>query len=617
MAERDASQLKTLLETISGEEAATLVRRPSSTVAPPHDLKLGKKAFEVLKTLAHDPRGLVDEAQLGEGGMGVVRLARQVALDRHVAVKALKPTLRAQHDVEALLAEAWLTGGLEHPNILPVYSLSLDAAGLPVLVMKRIEGVTWGQLIRDPGLMAKHAPDRAPLDEHLRILGQVCNAVHFAHARGVVHRDLKPDNVMVGAFGEVYVVDWGIATAFGPATQLAGTPAYMAPEMLGTPGAMLTAKTDVYLLGAMLFEVLVGRAPHQATSPRDLFDVVLRSEPNLPDSAPPELAALVRKSMRAAPDLRPESALEFRRALEAFDQHQGSNALAEQSMLRATELRELTTAAQPDRKRIDALFSECRFGLRMALNGWAGNERARNALDGVLEDMVRFELAKGSARAAQLLVSEFDCPAPLRAELDAALAREADKDVKLKRLASLEVQLDPRTGSRTRTVVAIAIGLIWILAPLIGQAFGVTPRQELVATVPLTLFTGALLITLRIKALFRPANWTPLNQQLLDAVLFANIVQSIVVVVLYLGDVDLGVYGHAILAAYWAFLSGLIAVTLLRSVWITTVGYLVAAAVSWRWPELRMWATMFASLVLCLNALVLVKHLPDTRVGRP
>jgi serine/threonine-protein kinase len=147
-----------------------------------------------------------------------------------------------------------------------VYSLSLDEAGLPVLVMKRIEGVTWGQLLRDPAAMAKHAPDRPPLDEHLRILGQVCNAVHFAHARGVVHRDLKPDNVMVGAFGEVYVVDWGIATAFGPATQLAGTPAYMAPEMLGTPGARLSAKTDVYLLGAMLFEVLVGRAPHQVTS---------------------------------------------------------------------------------------------------------------------------------------------------------------------------------------------------------------------------------------------------------------------------------------------------------------------------------------------------------------
>jgi hypothetical protein len=132
----------------------------------------------------------------------------------------------------------------------------------------------------------------------------VAQGLQAAHARSIVHRDLKPDNVMVGSFGEVYVVDWGIATAFGPATQLAGTPAYMAPEMLGTPGARLSARTDVYLLGAMLFEVLVGRAPHQATSPRDLFDVVLRSEPALPDTVPSELAALVRRAMRAAPDQR-------------------------------------------------------------------------------------------------------------------------------------------------------------------------------------------------------------------------------------------------------------------------------------------------------------------------
>ncbi len=606
----DLGTAQTLLDTLSVEQGETLVRRPGSTVAPPHDLKLGKRAFEVLKTLTHDPRGLVDQAQLGEGGMGVVRLARQVALDRHVAMKSLKPTLRAQHDVEALLAEAWLTGGLEHPNILPVYSLSLDEAGLPVLVMKRIEGVTWGQLLRDPAAMAKHAPDRPPLDEHLRILGQVCNAVHFAHARGVVHRDLKPDNVMVGAFGEVYVVDWGIATAFGPATQLAGTPAYMAPEMLGTPGARLSAKTDVYLLGAMLFEVLVGRAPHQATSPRDLFDVVLRSEPALPDTVPSELAALVRRAMHAAPDQRPESALEFRRALEAFLEHQGSNALAGQSMLRATELNSLTAAAEPNRKRIDALFSECRFGLRMALNGWPGNERARRALDAVLENMVRFELEKGSPRAAQLLAAEFECPAALRAQLEASLAREADKDVKLKRLESLEVQLDPRTGSTMRTVVALAIGSLWVLAPLVGRHLGVDPREELVNTAPLTILTGLLLVGIRIKAVFRPANWTPLNRQLLDAVLFANLVQSTAVVALYFGGVDLGVRGTALVAAYWSFVAGLVAVTLLRSVWLTSLGYLSAALVTWRWPELRTWATMGASVVLCLNALWLAHHPP-------
>jgi serine/threonine-protein kinase len=138
-------EAEVLLQTLKGE-AQTLVRSPSSTVAPPQDGLIGRRALEILKGLVFDPKALVDEAPLGEGGMGVVRLAKQVALDRHVAVKFLRPEHRAPSDVEALLSEAWLAGALEHPNILPVYSVGLDAQGLPVIVMKRIEGRTWSTL---------------------------------------------------------------------------------------------------------------------------------------------------------------------------------------------------------------------------------------------------------------------------------------------------------------------------------------------------------------------------------------------------------------------------------------------------------------------------------------
>ena len=236
------AELDDFLQTLQGE-ARTVVRNPTSTVAPPGDGAIGRRALEVLKRLTHDPRALVDEGPLGEGGMGVVHLEKQVALDRKVAIKFLRADTRTAHDVEALLSEAWRAGALEHPNILPIHALSLDEAGYPVIVMKRIEGVTWQALLRDPAAMAAHAPGKHPLDEHLRILQQVCNAAHFAHTRGIVHRDLKPENVMVGSFGEVYVVDWGLACAPGPAGQLAGTPAYMAPEMTGRGD--ISVQTDV------------------------------------------------------------------------------------------------------------------------------------------------------------------------------------------------------------------------------------------------------------------------------------------------------------------------------------------------------------------------------------
>jgi serine/threonine-protein kinase len=594
-----------LLKTITREQAATLVRSPGSTLMPPHDARLGKKALDVLRTLTHDPKALVDHAPLGQGGMGVIRVAKQVALDRHVAVKTLKPGLGAAHDVEALLAEAWMAGGLEHPNILPVYSLSLDENGKPVLVMKRIEGVTWATLLHDADAMKKHAPDRSALEEHLRILQMVCNAVHFAHSRGVIHRDLKPENVMVGAFGEVYVVDWGIATTAGPALQLAGTPAYMAPEMLGGAGASLSERTDVYLLGAMLFEVLSGKPPHSASTPHELFEVVRRSKPNLPADAPDELAALVRACMSVSPADRPASALAVRRSLEAFLEHQGSNALAAQSEKRAAELRTLTAQPAHERTRIDALFSECRFGLQQALVSWPGNVRARKTLDEVLELMVRFELRHGSPRSAQVLLAELPAPPPtLKADVDSALAREADKDVQLQRLKDLERSLDPTLGTMSRTALALLIGLTWVVLPLLGNAlFAVPEGTELLRSAPVAVLCAVVLTGVGVYAQRNRRNWTTLNRQLLRIVVFAMTMQAVLCTGSYLLGFESTPRSIALLPAYWAFVAGLVAISIFPAVWPTALGYLGAAFAVWNWPEHRYAITSVPSIVLVLNAL--------------
>ena len=190
--------------------------------------------------------------RLGEGGMSVVELARQNALNREVAVKSPKDA--KSRKATALLHEAYVTGRLEHPHIVPIYMLGTDGAGKPHIVMKRIDGQSWQDILVAAD---RHAPDFLP--RQLQTFLQVCTAVRFAHDRGIVHRDIKPENVMIGEFGEVYLMDWGLAVRLSaddpvlPAPKevagLSGTPALMAPEMTENDAANVDRRTDVFLLG--------------------------------------------------------------------------------------------------------------------------------------------------------------------------------------------------------------------------------------------------------------------------------------------------------------------------------------------------------------------------------
>ena len=195
---------------------------------------------------------LVARGELGRGGMGVVLRAEQRSLERDVAVKTTD--VSDERAARALVREGRLMGGLEHPSVVPVHALGMGAAGRPLLVMKRVEGVTWRTLLRDPEhegwkpLLGGHQ-DR--LRAHVEILAEVCRALAFAHDRGVVHRDVKPENVMIGGFGEVYLLDWGVALRLRDretdAIALVGTPGYLAPEMISGNPEEVDARTDVYL----------------------------------------------------------------------------------------------------------------------------------------------------------------------------------------------------------------------------------------------------------------------------------------------------------------------------------------------------------------------------------
>ena len=146
--------------------------------------------------------GLSDTGEeLGRGGMGVVRAAIQRSLGRQVAVKAPMAEDPPAHVVRALLQEAFVTGILDHPNVLPIHDVVFDARGRPQIVMKRVEGQPWAALARKPAEILASFGAADPLEWNLGVFLQVCNAVAYAHDRGILHRDLKLDNVMIGRFG--------------------------------------------------------------------------------------------------------------------------------------------------------------------------------------------------------------------------------------------------------------------------------------------------------------------------------------------------------------------------------------------------------------------------------
>jgi eukaryotic-like serine/threonine-protein kinase len=413
---------------------------------------------------------------LGEGGMGEVHLARQRSLARDVAVK----TARAGADAAlALLQEAITAGSLEHPGIVPVHALGRDATGQPVLVMKRIEGVAWRELVRDPQHAAWSRFTGATEDRlgfHLNVLVQVSNAIHFAHTRGLIHRDIKPENVMVGDFGEVYLVDWGTALSVagaenGTSGSFVGTPAYAAPEMLD--GEKLDARTDVYLLGATLHEILTRRTRHAG---KTLFEVLqaarLSAPPTYDDEVPRELAELCQQATARDRTKRPATAAVFRQAVTDYLRHRSSIALCASAHQRLGELISAIggqTGARADAARVYRLLSETRFGFEQALREWKDNIVAHAGLAACTKAMVEFEIARRDPRAARALLQELADPAPALLAAVETLELNLDQErARAGRLSELEHDLDMSVSSKQRTRFLLFLALLmtatWVYA---------------------------------------------------------------------------------------------------------------------------------------------------------
>jgi len=420
------------------------------------------------------PKERLDLGRLiGRGGMGVVHEAQQRSLRRAVAVKEPKAEKPDLHVVSALIREAWVTGLLDHPNIIPVHILAQEE-GRPRIVMKRVDGVEWAQKLASETRLANGNLGASRLEEHLRILIEVCHAIDFAHARGIVHLDLKPTNVMVGDYGEVYVLDWGVAAGFGPLrlswmpdvttiSHVVGTPGYLSPEQAEGDGEAFGPATDVYLLGAILHEIVTGEKPHPGPMVISLMSSHAARPKEYGPHVPAELARLLNRAMAAEPSDRFPSVRSFLGALEDYLRHRRSDALTRDALHKLSQLDALRE--HPDASTdTAAVITECRFGLQQALRIWPQNPEAHEGLVHLSTAVVEQALEDRDGEAAVEALDEHPEPtADLKSRVDALEAELLAQEREASALREHGRQHDHSLFRQQRVLLTAVCGVAWVL----------------------------------------------------------------------------------------------------------------------------------------------------------
>jgi WD40 repeat protein/serine/threonine protein kinase len=365
---------------------------------------------------------------IGEGGMGVVYAAHQSSIARTVAVKMLKPSAKVREEQrDKFISEAVVTGELDHPNIVPIYDLGSNDEGALFYSMKRVRGTPWDKVIHQKSL-----------DDNVGILMRVADAVAFAHAGGVIHRDLKPENVMLGDYGEVLVMDWGLARitpefahvdAVYQADSLGGTPAYMSPEMAKGPVESINKTSDIYLLGAILYEIIGGQPPH---SGRDVMQCLMAASQNRIDAIryDGELKEIALKAMATQQEDRYQTVKDLQEAIHVYQSHSESLVLtahANQNLQKARSSKDYQ------------LFARALYGFQESLSLWDQNHRARLLLSETQRDYATSALDKGDLDlAASLLDKNHAEHQPLIAKIEKA-RKERDARQRRLRLAKFAV----------------------------------------------------------------------------------------------------------------------------------------------------------------------------------
>jgi hypothetical protein len=313
--------------TQSRDEAEPVHVIESIPVGGEHDIPEQVIVAEGIPTPTH----LILYPELGRGAMGRIHPATDRNLLRHVALKRLDRNLsEVPMYRDGFIAEAQMTGQLEHPNIVPVHELAVGENGVPYFTMKLVQGVAFDEWLGDPA----HLPGTTErLEEGLEVFLKVCDAVAYAHHRGVIHRDLKPENIMVADFGQVYLMDWGLARltktrpASGAESQMeargaVGSPGYLAPEQARGNPADMDERSDVFGLGAVLYEIVTGQLPY-GPGPGMLEraaegQVVPVHQAAVFVGAPKRILEIVDKAVAPHPDDRYQSVIELQADVRSF-----------------------------------------------------------------------------------------------------------------------------------------------------------------------------------------------------------------------------------------------------------------------------------------------------------
>lgn len=454
-----------------------------------------------LPTLGEDTKQLGDlhlQVPLGAGGMGVVYLAHQTSMNREVAVKVLRDDKKTPEQSQKLLEEARITASLAHPNIIPIHSLGVNAGGDPLYVMKRVEGMSWKEVLKEgvkmPTLLDTQEDE---LDAHLGILEQVCRAVHFAHSRGIVHLDLKAGNVMLGHFGEVYLVDWGISASFKPElhagllpqttelTQPRGTPGFMAPELASASGDLIGPHTDVYLLGGILHYILTKQARHRG---QDIHLVLGAAYLSVPFDYPPYISEMLgqicNKAMARQPEDRYTSAEAFRQAIARFrQQREGVQLVEEARKLLKQLVEESRTSDEVMISQLYRRYGELNFALRRAHQ--LGIPKTEGLQGAALRVMFDFELSRENATAARELLSiadqwnkSDDRRVALLEELESRLG---NKEAWIQQITTEQGDNDASVSQRSRGWIMLGAALTWAGIAAISKVLldqGVLPNGK-------------------------------------------------------------------------------------------------------------------------------------------
>ena len=289
---------------------------------------------------------LVTGQKFEEGGMSLLMEAVDTNLMRKMAMKILRDeSNKDEHELSRMVIEAQLTAQLDHPNIVPIYELGLDKKKRLFFTMKKVQGRPLYELINEKELATRTDRDILNL---IQIMLKVCDAVSFAHSKGVLHRDLKPDNIMIGKYGQVYLMDWGIAhvkqngnsAASGTDTpevkkrkcysireeqkgNVVGTPCYMSPEQACGDPNVIDERSDIFSLGAILYEILTGKFPIPGQSLREMQVNAKKCEFPPPNERvdfplPVGLVRITMKAMSKDPADRYQTVEELRDDLESF-----------------------------------------------------------------------------------------------------------------------------------------------------------------------------------------------------------------------------------------------------------------------------------------------------------